>query len=88
MAQPKLARESVASIAADAAHAELSKFVESRTPDIVDKKPDATLNFEGHLKNKDLQKTNALVTDFLDVSGASKAFSLSQWVPYLRGYRM
>jgi hypothetical protein len=74
---PKLAAKSVASTAADAAHAELSKFVESRSPGIVNEKPDTAQNFDTFLKMIDLQETNALVTDFLDVSSASNnAFGL------------
>jgi hypothetical protein len=89
MAPPKIAAMSVASTAANAAHAELSKYVESHTPGIVDKKPDTTWNLEGFLRTVHLQKTNALVTDFLDVSSTSKTFSLSQRIPsYLRGYRV
>jgi hypothetical protein len=82
MAPPKLAAKSIASTAADAAHAELSKYVKSHTPGIVDKKPDTQPNFNKFLKTIDLQKTNKLVTDFLDVSSASKAFSQSQRITY------
>jgi hypothetical protein len=56
--------------AADAAHAELVKFVDMRSPGVVDKRIDAVLNFEGYLKTLDMQKTNALLADFLDVCGA------------------
>ena len=69
MAPPKFTTKSVDSVAADAAHAELAKFVGSRNPGVVDKKPDMALDFESYLKTPDLQKTNALVTDFLNVSG-------------------
>jgi hypothetical protein len=82
MAPPKLAAKSIASTAADAAHAELSKYVEAHTPGIVDKKIDTQPNFNKFLKTEDLQKTNELVTDFLDVSSASKAFSLSRRITY------
>jgi hypothetical protein len=89
MVPPKLAAMSVASTAANAAHAELSNFIELRSPGIVEKRPDTTWNFEGFLKTVDLQKTNALVTDFLEVSSVPQAFSQTQWIPsYLRGYRM
>jgi hypothetical protein len=81
---PKLAAKSVASTAADAAHAELSKFVESRSPGIVNEKPNTAQNFDGYLKTVDLQNTNALVTDFLDVSSASKITLLD----YLSGFHL
>jgi hypothetical protein len=55
---------------ADAAHAELAKFVDARSPGVVDKRMDTVLNFDGYLKTPDMQKTNALVVDFLDVCGA------------------
>jgi hypothetical protein len=82
MASPKLAAKSIASTAADAAHAELSEYVDSHTPGIVDKKPDTQPNFNKFLETVHLQKTNKLVTDFLDVSSASKAFSRSQRITY------
>jgi hypothetical protein len=89
MAPPKLVARAVASTAADAAHAELSKLVDSRNPDIVDRRPDEDCSFEGYLKTIDLQKTNALAIDFLGVGSVSKEFSLSIFVLfYLRGYRM
>jgi len=75
MAPPKLVVRSIASTAADAAHEELFKFVESQTPGVVDKKPDTAPNFHAFLKTEDLQKTNALVTDFLEVGSALKAFN-------------
>ncbi|SRR6266536_5159533 len=72
MATTRLATKSVDSIVANAAYAELAKFVESRSSGVVDKKPDTALAFECYLKATDPQKTNALVTDFLNVSGASR----------------
>jgi hypothetical protein len=70
MAQPKLAKGSVASIAANTAHRELSQFVEREYPDVVNKKPDQILKFNLYLKTPELQETNMLVTDFLNVSSA------------------
>ena len=70
MALSILAPKSVDPTAADAAHTELTKFVESRSPDVVGKKLDTVQNFDGYLKTTDLQMTNALVVDFLDVCGA------------------
>jgi hypothetical protein len=55
--------------AANAAHAELAKFVDARSLGVVDKRMDIVLNFDGYLKTLDMQKTNALVADFLDVCG-------------------
>jgi hypothetical protein len=73
MAPPKLAAKSIDSTAADAAHAELSKYVESHTPGIVEKKLDTQPNFNRFLETIDLQKTNELVINFLDVSNTLKA---------------
>jgi len=56
--------------AADAAHAELAKFVDVRNPGVVDKRIDMALDFDGYLKTPDMQKTNTLLADFLDVCGA------------------
>ncbi|KAH6712150.1 hypothetical protein BKA61DRAFT_80740 [Leptodontidium sp. MPI-SDFR-AT-0119] len=88
MAPPKLAAKSIASTAADAAHAELSKYVESHTPGIVDKRPDTQPNFNKHLKTVDLQKTNKLVTDFLDNVGKKLAaeFLESKDAQLIRSY--
>jgi hypothetical protein len=36
--------------AADAAHAKLAKFVHVRNPDVVDKRIDMALNFDGYLR--------------------------------------
>jgi hypothetical protein len=72
MTQPKLAPKSVTSRAADAAYEELSQYVELEYPGVVDKKPDMILDFDLYLKTPELQKTNVLVTDFLDVSSASR----------------
>jgi hypothetical protein len=69
---PKLAAKSVAFTDADAAHAELSKFVELQNPGVVNNKPDTALDFDLYMRTSDLQKTNVLVTDFLDVSNASR----------------
>jgi hypothetical protein len=70
MTPSRLAPKSVDSVIADAAHIELLKFVESRNPGVVDKKPDTALDFDAYLKTADLRKTNALVVDFLEVCGA------------------
>ena len=50
---------------------ELAKFVDMRNPGCCGQADGITvLNFDGYLKNPDLQKTNALVADYLDVCGA------------------
>jgi hypothetical protein len=53
--------------AADEAYAELVRFVDSRSPGVVDKQLDTVQDFDGYLKTPDLRKANALVADFLDV---------------------
>ena len=58
--------------AANAAHAELAKFVDARSLSVVDKQMDTVLNFNGYLKTPNMQKTNVLVADFLNVYGAFK----------------
>ena len=40
--------------AADAAHAELAKFVDARSPGVVEKRMDTMLNFNGYLKTLDM----------------------------------
>jgi hypothetical protein len=54
MAQPKLAKGSVDSIAANIAHIKLSKFVESQNPGVVERKLDTTLDFDLYLRTLDL----------------------------------
>lgn len=77
MAPPRLAPKSVDPTAAEAAHEELVKFIDSRNPGIVDKKLDTAVDFDAYLKTADLQKTNALIEDFLQVSGASRELLLA-----------
>jgi hypothetical protein len=68
MTVPRLARKSVSLAAANTAHEELTKFVESRDPGAVNKRLDIALNFDSFLNHPDLQNTGALVRDFLQVS--------------------
>lgn len=70
MVSPSIALQRVDRAVADAAHAELTKFVDLRNPGVVDKRPDMVLNFDKYLMTPDLQKTTALVKDFLDVGSA------------------
>lgn len=70
MAAPKIALQPVDRAVADAAHAELTEFVHLRNPGVVDKRPDTVLNFDKYLKPPELQKTTAVVRDFLDVGSA------------------
>ena len=70
MVSPKVALQPVDRAVADAAHAELTKFVDLLNPGVVDKRPDMVLNFDKYLP--DLQKTTAVVKDFLDVGSAWK----------------
>ena len=72
MVSSKIARQSVHLAVADAAHAELTEFVNLRNPGVVDKRPDTVLNFDKYLKPPELQKTTVVVRDFLDVGSAWK----------------
>ena len=70
MVSSKIARQSVDLAVADAAHAELTKLVESRGSGAVGKQLDTVLHFDQYLKTRDLQKTTTVVEDFLDVGSA------------------
>jgi hypothetical protein len=50
---------------ADAAHAELTAFTQSRHPDVVNKQLDKVLSLNGFLN--EMPKTKVLVMDFLEV---------------------
>jgi hypothetical protein len=67
---PKLAAKSVAFTDVNITYAELSKFVQLQNPNVVNNKPDTALDFNLYIITLDLQKTNVLVTDFLNVSNA------------------
>lgn len=58
--------------AADAAHAEMTAFTQSRHPDVVNKQLDKVLSLNGFLN--EIPKTQALVTDFLEVRNAFHPF--------------
>jgi hypothetical protein len=70
MVSPNIALQIVDRAVSDAAHAELTEFVDLRNPSVVDKLPDMVLNFDRYLKPPDLQTTTAMVQDFLDVSSS------------------
>ncbi|KAF4630813.1 hypothetical protein G7Y89_g7324 [Cudoniella acicularis] len=76
MAIPKFATKSVDPIAADIVYVELARFVESRSPGVVDKKPDTAVDFKHYLKTLDLKETNILnegkrlAVEFLDIEDA------------------
>jgi len=78
MAAPKIALQPVDRAVADAAHAELTEFVNLRNPGVVDKRPDTVLNFDKYLKPPELQKTTAVVRDFLDNTGKKLAADFLQ----------
>lgn len=67
MSSSSVVPQAVDRTAADAAYAELVRFVDSRSPGVVDKQLDTVQDFDSYLKTPDLRKTNALVADFLDV---------------------
>jgi hypothetical protein len=72
MVSPRIALQPVDRAVADAAHAELAKFVDLRSPGVVDKRLDIVLNFDNYLKTPDLQKTNTVVEEFLGVGNTRK----------------
>jgi len=78
MVSSKIARQSVDLAVADAAHAELTKLVESRGSGAVGKQLDTVLHFDQYLKTPDLQKTTTVVEDFLDNTGKKLAADFLQ----------
>jgi hypothetical protein len=59
--------QAVDATVADAAHAEMSKFLDLRSPDVVNKQLDKVPLLDTFLNPSDLPKTNELVIDFLQV---------------------
>jgi hypothetical protein len=57
---------------ADAAHAEITAFTQSRHPNVVNKQFDKVLSLNGFLN--EMPKTQVLVTDFLEVRTAFQSF--------------
>lgn len=69
---PKIALQLVNCVVTNAVHAELAKFVDLHSLGVVGKQLDMVLNFDDYLKTLDLQKTNALVEEFLGIGGTWK----------------
>lgn len=59
--------QAIDSKAAGAAYTEMTKFVDLRSPDVVNKQLNKVLSFDAFLNATNLPKTHELVTNFLQV---------------------
>lgn len=67
MSSPRIELQAVDRTSADLAHTELTRFVDLRNPGVVGAQRDKVFFLDAYLKSSDLQKTNSLVADFLNV---------------------
>jgi hypothetical protein len=72
MPSSKVVPQAVGREAADAAHAEITDYIELRSSGVVQQQLDKVLDLNTFLNSPGLQKTNTLVVDFLKVYTISK----------------